>query len=131
MTSRIYPVQKSGNLFIVKASIGRSNAAPSILQLLIDTGATQTGLPIDFLSDIGCPATSQTPQRIITTGNGVIQVPIVQVPWLNCLGQRVEDFPVLALQLPVSRYINGILGMDFLTQFQAVIDTGKGFITLP
>jgi predicted aspartyl protease len=131
MTSRIYPVQKSGNLFIVKASIGRSNAPPSILQLLIDTGATQTGLPIDFLTDIGCPTTGKTPQRTITTGNGVIQVPIVQVPWLNCLGQRVEDFPVLALQLPVSRYINGILGMDFLTQFQAVIDTGKGFITLP
>ena len=131
MTSRIYPVQKSGNLFIVKASIGRSNAPPSILQLLIDTGATQTGLPIDFLRDIGCPTTSTTPQRTITTGNGVIQVPIVQVPWFNCLGQRVEDFPVLALQLPVSRYINGILGMDFLTQFQAVIDTGKGFITLP
>jgi predicted aspartyl protease len=131
MTSRIYPVQKSGNLFIVKASIGRSNAPPSILQLLIDTGATQTGLPIDFLRDIGCPTTSTTPQRAITTGNGVIQVPIVQVPWFNCLGQRVEDFPVLALQLPVSRYINGILGMDFLTQFQAVIDTGKGFITLP
>jgi predicted aspartyl protease len=131
MNSRIYPVQKSSNLFIVKASIGRSNAPPSILQLLIDTGATQTGLPIDFLRDIGCPTTSETPQRTITTGNGVIQVPIVQVPWFNCLGQRVEDFPVLALQLPVSRYINGILGMDFLTQFQAVIDTGKGIITLP
>ncbi|MCX5965182.1 MAG: hypothetical protein NT070_19265 [Cyanobacteria bacterium] len=65
------------------------------------------------------------------TGNGVIDVPIVQVPWLNSLGQQVQDFPVLALQLPVSPYINGILGMDFLMHFQAVIDVGHGYITVP
>jgi len=28
--------------------------------------------------------------------------------------------------LPVSRYINGILGMDFLICFQVVINVGKG-----
>jgi predicted aspartyl protease len=126
-----YSVQKIGNLFIVKASIGRLNAQPSIVQLLVDTGASQTGLPMDFLTDIGCPITATTPQRKITTGNGVIDVPIVQVPWLNSLGQQVQDFPVLALQLPVSRYINGILGMDFLMHFQAVIDVGQGYITVP
>jgi len=40
-----YSLQKIGNLFIVKASIGRLNAQPSIVQLLVDTGASQTGLP--------------------------------------------------------------------------------------
>ncbi|MCX5964923.1 MAG: hypothetical protein NT070_17865 [Cyanobacteria bacterium] len=60
-----YSVQKIGNLFIVKASIGRLNAQPSIVQLLVDTGASQTGLPIDFLTDIGCPITATTPQRKI------------------------------------------------------------------
>ena len=126
-----YSVQKSGNLFIVKASIGRLNAQPSIVQLLVDTGASQTGLPIDFLTDIGCLVSAATPQRKITTGNGVIDVPIVQVPWLNSLGEQVQDFPVLALQLPVSRYINGILGMDFLMRFRVVIDVGQGCITVP
>jgi hypothetical protein len=59
--TRIYSVQKSGNLFIVKASIGRHSAAPSIIQLLVDTGATQTGLPRKFLQDIGCLITPQNP----------------------------------------------------------------------
>ncbi len=80
MTSRIYPVKKSGSLFIVKASIGRTNASPSILQLLVDTGATQTDLPIKFLYGISCSIDGKTPQRTITTGNGIIQVPIVQIP---------------------------------------------------
>jgi predicted aspartyl protease len=129
--TRIYSVQKSGNLFIVKASIGRNSAAPSIIQLLVDTGATQTGLPREFLQDIGCLITPQTPTRRITTGNGIINLPIVRIPWINCLGEQVAELPVLALQLPVSGYINGVLGMDFLSQFQAIIDIGKSQITIP
>jgi predicted aspartyl protease len=129
--TRVYSVQKSGNLFIVKASIGRQDASPSIIQLLVDTGATQTGLPIEFLQDIGCVITPQTPNRLITTGNGIINVPIVEVAWINCLGEQVTQFPVLGLQLPVSGYINGILGMDFLVRFQAIVNIGKGQITIP
>ncbi len=64
MTSRIYPVQKSGSLFIVKASIGRTHAPPSILQLLVDTGATQTGLP--FLTRYNA---------VIDVGKGHIMLP--------------------------------------------------------
>ena len=87
-----YSFQKVGSLFIVKASIGRVDAQPSIVQLLVDTGASQTGLPIGFLVDIGCPITATTPKRKITTGNGVIDVPIVQLPWLSSLGQQVQEF---------------------------------------
>jgi predicted aspartyl protease len=118
MTARRYSVQKSGNLFIIKAAIGQVKTTPRIVQLLVDTGATQTGLSTQFLTDIGCAITVATPTRSITTGNGVIRVPIVTIPWLNCLGQEAPDFPVLALKLPVSRYINGILGMDFLTRIE-------------
>jgi hypothetical protein len=75
--------------------------------------------------------TPQTPNRLITTGNGIINVPIVKVAWINCLGEQVTQFPVLGLQLPVSGYINGILGMDFLVRFQAIVNIGKGQITIP
>jgi predicted aspartyl protease len=131
MTSRIYPVQRSGHLFFVKAAVGRSEAQPSILKLLVDTGASQTCLPITLLADIGYPAPKDSPKRPILTGNGLIQAPIVQIPWLNCLGQKVEHYSVLALDLSATRYVNGILGMDFLIRFQAVIDIGKEQITLP
>ncbi len=41
-----YSVQKVGSLFIIKASIGRVNAQPSIVQLLVDTGVSQTSFSI-------------------------------------------------------------------------------------
>jgi predicted aspartyl protease len=131
MTSQVYKVQKSGNLFFINAAIARLGAEPSILRLLVDTGASQTSLSKVLLADLGYAWSDSTPKTAILTGNGLIQAFVVQVAWLNCLGQRVEDFPVLALDLPMSTYINGILGMDFLLHFNAVIDVGKRQIVLP
>ncbi|BAU10690.1 hypothetical protein LEP3755_11810 [Leptolyngbya sp. NIES-3755] len=131
MTSRIYRVQRSGNLFFVRASVSRADAEPSILRLLVDTGASQTCLPITLLADIGCPVQQNSPKTSILTGNGLIQAPIVEIPWMSCLGQIVENYSVLALDLSATRYVNGILGMDFLIRFRAIIDIGKEQISLP
>jgi predicted aspartyl protease len=131
MTPRLYPVKRSGSLFTVRASIRRSQAPPSIINLLVDTGAGKTSLSTTLLTDIGYPVISPSPAIAIMTGNGIVRMPVVQIPWLSCLGQRVEDFSVLALELPIDRYFSGILGMDFLLQFKAVIDVGKGQILLP
>jgi predicted aspartyl protease len=131
MTLRIYPVDRSGNLFTVRASVGRLQAQPSVLNLLVDTGAGRTSLSTTLLTEIGCPITTNQPGIMIMTGNGMIRLPIVQIPWLSCLGQRVEGFSVLALELPIDRYFSGILGMDFLLRFNAVIDMGKAHIIIP
>ena len=62
--------------------------------------------------------------------NGAIEVPITAVPWFNCLGIKKENFPVVGLDLPVSSFTNGLLGMDFLREVKAVIDVAKGEIQL-
>jgi predicted aspartyl protease len=131
MTMRIYPVDHSGNLFTVRASVGRQQAQPSVLNLLVDTGAGQTSLSTTFLTEIGCPITTSQSAIAVMTGNGIIRMPVVQIPWLSCLGQRVENCLVLALELPIDRYFSGILGMDFLLRFNAVIDVGKAHIVVP
>jgi hypothetical protein len=50
--------------------------------------------------------------------------------WFSCLGQRIEDLPVVALDLPMNAFTSGLLGMDFLQRFGAVIDTAKGELRL-
>jgi hypothetical protein len=100
MNPQIYPVQKSGNLFIVKAAIGRLDAPPSILQLLIDTGATQTSLPIEFLQDIGCVITAQTPQRPIITGNGTSTFLSLKFSGSIASANGSNNFPSLPCSFP-------------------------------
>ena len=131
MTSQIYTVQKSGNLFFINAAIARLDAEPAIVRLLVDTGASQTSFSTVLLADSGYTWDLSTPTTAMVTGNGIIRSPIVRVAWFNCLGKRVERFPVLALDLPNSIYMNGILGMDFLALCRAVIDIDNQQIRLP
>jgi predicted aspartyl protease len=131
MTAQIYTVQKSGNLFFVRASVGRIGTKPNILRLLVNTGASQTSLSKTLLFELEYTGSDLTSKTSILTGNGIIQASIISVTSLNCLGQQVENFPVLAIDLSLSRYINGVLGMDFLLRFNAVIDIGKRQIVLP
>jgi predicted aspartyl protease len=131
MTRSVYTVQKSGNLFFINAATVGLAEEPRILRLLVDTGASQTSLSKILLHELGYTWSDSTPKAAILTGNGRIQAPVVRVTWFNCLGERVENLPVLAIDLPISSYINGILGMDFLLHFEAVIDIGKRQITLP
>jgi hypothetical protein len=64
----------------------------------------------------------------IVAAGGVIKVPIIAVPLFNCLGIEKENFPVVALNLPDSSMVNGLLGMDFLLECGAVIDIVKAEI---
>jgi predicted aspartyl protease len=66
----------------------------------------------------------------IVTANGAISVPIVIVPWFNCLGIQRENYSVVALSLPASSFTDGLLGMDFLREAGAVIDIAQAEIRL-
>jgi predicted aspartyl protease len=97
---------------------------------MIDTGATYTVLPPDLLAELGCDLTK--PNRIVSiaAAGGMIKVPIIRVPWFNCLGQRVELFSVLALKLPAAAAVDGLLGMDFLKMQGAIIDVKRSRVEI-
>jgi hypothetical protein len=61
----------------------------------------------------------------IAAAGGVLQVPIVEISWFNCLGTNIQSFEVIALDLPRSSGIDGLLGMDFLTKIGAIVDIEK------
>jgi predicted aspartyl protease len=133
MTSRrSYRLQRSGNLLFLKATVGSHEAGvdPILVRLLVDTGSSFTVLPSRVLADVGSDLQQPRNQVAIVAAGGVMQVPVVAAPWLSCLGQRVENFPVVVLNLPLQTFTNGLLGMDFLSQFGAVIDTKRGVIDL-
>lgn len=64
------------------------------------------------------------------TASGVINAPVVLVPWFHCLGVKKENFSLVALDLPVNSYQLGLLGIDFLRNIKAVIDVSQEQIQL-
>jgi predicted aspartyl protease len=131
MTQTIYPAQRYGNLLMINAAIGGLTTPPKVLKLLVDTGASYTLLSAKVLYSLGYSLNNPSQQMTVIAAGGTLQAPVIPVIWFNCLGQSIPNFPTLAWNLPRGIIASGLLGMDFLMQIGAVIDTQKGEIRVP
>jgi clan AA aspartic protease (TIGR02281 family) len=127
---KIYRCNRQQNVLWLRVAVGRNGNAPLLIRLLVDTGASYTVLPTRVLQRVGCNLDEALEKKKIVTANGTIDVPIVTVPWFNCLGIKRENYPVVALDLPVTSFTDGLLGMDFLREAGAVIDVANAEISL-
>ncbi len=118
----IYAVERQDYLFYIRAGIGGKDDRRKVIRLLVDTGARHTVLPAQLLQEFGYSLNQPVRQVRITAAGGILQVPILAVAWFNCLGINIPAFEVIALDLPRSAGVDGLLGMDFLTTIGAIVD---------
>ena len=128
MSKKIYQCNRQQNVLWLRAAVAKSTQAPIIVRLLVDTGASYTVIPTKILERIGCNSDRTQQYKKIVTANGTLDVPIVTIPWFNCLGMKRKNYPVVALNLPINSFTDGLLGMDFLREVGAIIDTAKAQI---
>jgi predicted aspartyl protease len=122
MSRKYYPLEERQNFLLAKAAVGSNDGYAKVVKLLIDTGANFTVLPPDLLTEAICDLANPLRRTRIAAASGVIQVPVVEVPWFSCIGKRVERFLVLALKLPAAAALDGLLGMDFLKMHGAILN---------
>ena len=125
---KTYQLSHRGNLFWVKARVGGKGVKPLVVPLLVDTGSSYTIMPLHVLQRVGCDTENPLRREEIITGQGKIYAPVVRIAWLNCVGQLVENFPVVGHTIPGGLRVSGLLGMDFLTHCRAVISVGDAEI---
>lgn len=89
--------------------------------MALDTGATYTIIPVESAIAIGCDPIKSHKRIEITTGSGVEYVPIVCVPRFKSLGFEVKNLDVVCHDLPTKSPIDGLLGLNFLTQFNVYL----------
>ena len=118
---RVYKAEKRGSLLLLRAFV-EGTAGKAYPKLLLDTGSAYTLISQEILESIGCsPALPERTQRIIT-GSGYEIVPVIRVNRLHCMGGLLEDFEILAHTLPFGAYVDGLLGVDFLSRFKIEIE---------
>jgi predicted aspartyl protease len=127
---KVYRLLRYGqNLLAVQATIGSREGGDFLrVRLLIDTGSSFTILPVEVLQNLGYDTGNPLRRQELVTGQGRIYAPVINVSWFNCVGQFIEDFEIVAHNLPPNIRIDGLLGMDFLTRFGAVISVGDAEI---
>ena len=125
---RVYRLQKQRNLLWLRAAVSSGIDNFLVIRLLVDTGLSYTVLPVQVVERLGGDCREPSRTTTIVTAGGVITASMLPVPWFNCLGTKRENFPVVVLDLPMSAFSSGLLGMDFLSECQAVIDVNKAQI---
>ncbi len=111
-----FPLDASRSIIPVKvALVGRRGSL--FVDMALDTGATHTMAPPEFLAAIGCDPILAIRKMEISTASGIILAPLVRLRALRCLGQEVKGLPVLAHALPGESPVEGLLGLDFLRRF--------------
>lgn len=131
MTSkRLYHCSRYGNLLILKAAASSTTNTVRQFRLLVDTGSTYTMLRVNILEALDCDIKNSLRRIRTSAGGGIIEAPIVAVPWFNCLGERLKFFSIVAYTLPATTFVDGLLGMDFLTLIQAVVYAKEGEIRI-
>lgn len=127
---KVYRLLRYGqNLLAVQATVGSREGGDFVrVRLLVDTGSSFTILPVQVLQNLGYDTRNPLRRQELVTGKGIIYAPVINVSWFNCVGQFIENFDVFAHDIPPNLRIDGLLGMDFLTRFQAVISVGDAEI---
>jgi len=100
------------------------------LKLILDTGATNSLIRDAALAAVGYDPDASPARTIVTTGSGLVSVPIILLNRFSALGVHRLGFPVLCHTLPVGAGVDGLLGLDFLRGTEVPLDFRLGRIEL-
>jgi aspartyl protease family protein len=101
-----------------------------IVTVILDTGSSFTHLPWRILEAVGYdPGTSKESEKVVTP-TGVEIPPKVKVKRIQALGKTAEDVEVLCHDLPPEAKVDGLLGLNFLRNFNISIKFRDGVIQM-
>jgi clan AA aspartic protease (TIGR02281 family) len=120
------PLHRSGNHYLVDARPARGRS----IRLLIDTGASLTIFTPEVLEQRGIRYRDTGRTGIFHTANGMVQAPIHKLDSLSVGDWYVNDLEVGVLDLGGNPGVDGLLGMNFLNNFQFFIDQNEAVLRL-
>lgn len=93
--------------------------------MALDTGAILTTIPIETALAIGYDPANATKRVELITASGVDLAPTLTVRTVRCLAQTVHQLEVVCHDLPTQSPVKGLLGLNFLRQFD--VHGGQAF----
>lgn len=113
-------------LFTTTALIENKNRRYYLI-LLVDTGSSFTIINPIIIEKLNIDTTTKKRKKIITA-SGYEFCDEVITENFYCFGKNVRNFSLLSHSVPFETYIDGILGMDFLTRFDFIFRMREGII---
>lgn len=91
------------------------------IKMLLDTGATFTTIPYEAAIAIGYDPSKSRERVEFITASGIEYEPIINVKSIKALGFENKNFDIVCHNLPPQSSVEGLLGLNFLTQFNVFL----------
>lgn len=125
-----YPLSSEAGLLIVYARISGPRGS-RLLRLALDTGATTTMIPPQAALAIGLRPARAVGFRETLTASGKEYVSLLAVPRVRLFERTFRHVVVACHELPSESPVDGLLGLDLLTQLKAILDLRNLSIRIP
>ena len=123
--------QPVSNLILIPVKVmGIDGNSFRDIEVALDTGATTTSIPRYVVSALGYNVSNPKDIVEVITGSGVEEAPVIEVKGLTAIGQTIENIEVMCRDLPLEAPVEGVLGLNFLMNFDVHISFLKGTIEL-
>lgn len=101
-----------------------------IIKMALDTGATYTMLPWKIARVLGLKPEVSERRIDIITASGVESVPLVNLKSIRLLDKKVSNIDVVIHDLPPKSYVDGLLGLSFLRNFNLHLNFKEGYLEI-
>ena len=123
--------QPVSNLILIPVKVmGIDGNSFRDIEVALDTGATTTSIPIYVVSALGYNVSNPKDIVEVITGSGVEEAPVIEIKGLTAIGQTIENIEVMCRDLPLEAPVEGVLGLNFLMNFDVHISFLNGTIEL-
>lgn len=122
-------IDSNTNIVILTVTIEHNSKIKDV-RMALDTGATFVMIPWDVVEVLGLHPEISTERIDIVTASGVEKVPIVALGKISVAGKEAKNIKVIVHDLPPKSYVDGLLGLSFLRNFNLQINFREGYLKI-
>ena len=100
------------------------------VNMLLDTGATYTAIPMRVAKNLGVPVDPKQTTRILTAKGSFERVPLLRLDRVQTLGLISEDVEAVIINMPAKTGLDGLLGGSYLRDYRVLIDYPHGILEM-
>ena len=119
----------NASIIVVDVEIRGENEVTT-KRLALDTGATFILIPWDVAELLGYKPELSKERISMITASGVESVPVITLKQVTALDKPVYNIKAIVHDLPQKSYVDGLLGLSYLRNFNLNINFKEGYLEL-
>lgn len=117
-------------VIVVAPTCSGQDGEKAKITMALDTGATYTMIPWEVAEVLGYTPELSKERIEMVTASGVERAPLLTIRTIRFLNKKTENVKVVVHDLPPKSYVDGLLGLSFLRNFNITIDFRKGYVEI-